>query len=63
MPCANDPSKLTFPLSDLVSEGGLSVDFRPPEYVLPGSKDRLLTPLQPLRDDRKVRSAFWTCKM
>ncbi|KAM9348865.1 clustered mitochondria protein homolog [Symphorus nematophorus] len=30
-----------------------SVDFRPPEYILPGCKDRLLTPLQPLRDDWK----------
>ncbi|XP_073335668.1 clustered mitochondria protein homolog [Pagrus major] len=30
-----------------------SVDFRPPEYILPGCKDRLLTPLQPVRDDWK----------
>lgn len=69
MMCVNHPSNLTFPFSDIVSEGGWqaseneSVDFRPPEYVLPGSKDRPLTPLLPLRDDRKVRSAFWTCRM
>uniref|UniRef100_A0A8D3BCA0 Clustered mitochondria protein homolog n=1 Tax=Scophthalmus maximus TaxID=52904 RepID=A0A8D3BCA0_SCOMX len=30
-----------------------SVDCRPPEYVLPGCKDRPLTPLQPVRDDWK----------
>nr|XP_046267647.1 clustered mitochondria protein homolog isoform X2 [Scatophagus argus] len=30
-----------------------SVDFRPPEYVLPGCKDRPLAPLQPNREDRK----------
>ncbi|XP_070839589.1 clustered mitochondria protein homolog [Chaetodon trifascialis] len=30
-----------------------SGDFRPPEYILPGCKDRPLTPLQPVRDDRK----------
>ncbi|XP_037604137.1 clustered mitochondria protein homolog [Sebastes umbrosus] len=30
-----------------------SVDCSPPEYVLPGCKDRPLTPLQPLRDDWK----------
>uniref|UniRef100_H3DFC0 Clustered mitochondria homolog n=1 Tax=Tetraodon nigroviridis TaxID=99883 RepID=H3DFC0_TETNG len=44
---------------DIGSEGGwwafedASVNFRPPEYVLPGSKDRPLAPLQPFRDDRK----------
>lgn len=32
-----------------------SVDFKPPEYLLPGCKDLPLTPLQPIRDDRKVR--------
>lgn len=32
-----------------------SAEFRPPEYLLPGCKDRPLTPLQPVRDDRKVR--------
>lgn len=31
-----------------------SVEFRPPEYLLPGCKDRPLAPLQPVRDDRKV---------
>uniref|UniRef100_UPI003AAB6D90 clustered mitochondria protein homolog n=1 Tax=Centroberyx gerrardi TaxID=166262 RepID=UPI003AAB6D90 len=30
-----------------------SVDCSPPEYVLPGCKDRPLTPLQPMRDDCK----------
>ncbi|KAE8287357.1 Clustered mitochondria protein-like protein [Larimichthys crocea] len=30
-----------------------SVDFRPPEYILPGCKDRPLSPLQPVRDDWK----------
>ncbi|XP_034538961.1 clustered mitochondria protein homolog [Notolabrus celidotus] len=30
-----------------------SVDFKPPEYILPGYKERLLSPLQPLRDDWK----------
>uniref|UniRef100_UPI0037E941DA clustered mitochondria protein homolog n=1 Tax=Semicossyphus pulcher TaxID=241346 RepID=UPI0037E941DA len=30
-----------------------SVDYRPPDYILPGCKDRPLTPLQPLRDDWK----------
>ncbi|KAM3601450.1 uncharacterized protein V6R79_013123 [Siganus canaliculatus] len=30
-----------------------SVDFRPPDYLLPGSKERPLTPLQPVREDRK----------
>ncbi|XP_068187541.1 clustered mitochondria protein homolog isoform X1 [Antennarius striatus] len=29
-----------------------STDVRPPDYILPGCKDRPLTPLQPLRDDR-----------
>ncbi|GAA6219837.1 clustered mitochondria protein homolog isoform X2 [Lates japonicus] len=29
------------------------VDCSPPEYVLPGCKDRPLTPLQPIRDDWK----------
>lgn len=32
-----------------------SVDCSPPEYVLPGCKDRPLAPLQPARDDWKVR--------
>lgn len=32
-----------------------SAEFRPPEYLLPGCKDRPLAPLQPVRDDRKVR--------
>lgn len=31
-----------------------SVDCTPPEYVLPGSKDRPLPPLQPVREDWKV---------
>lgn len=31
------------------------MDFKPPEYLLPGCKDLPLTPLQPIRDDRKVR--------
>ncbi|XP_031136585.1 clustered mitochondria protein homolog isoform X2 [Sander lucioperca] len=30
-----------------------SFDCSPPEYILPGCKDRPLTPLQPLRDDWK----------
>ncbi|XP_022594435.1 clustered mitochondria protein homolog [Seriola dumerili] len=30
-----------------------SVDCSPPEYILPGCKDRPLTPLQPVRDDWK----------
>uniref|UniRef100_A0A3Q1FEA3 Clustered mitochondria protein homolog n=1 Tax=Acanthochromis polyacanthus TaxID=80966 RepID=A0A3Q1FEA3_9TELE len=30
-----------------------SVDCSPPDYILPGCKDRLLTPLQPVRDDWK----------
>ncbi|KAM6907215.1 clustered mitochondria protein homolog [Xenentodon cancila] len=30
-----------------------SVDFSPPEYLLPGCKERPLTPLQPVRDDWK----------
>ncbi|KAM7398191.1 hypothetical protein PAMA_006202 [Pampus argenteus] len=30
-----------------------SVDCSPPEYILPGCKDRLLTPLQPVRGDWK----------
>ncbi|KAM7374511.1 hypothetical protein PAMP_007164 [Pampus punctatissimus] len=30
-----------------------SVDCSPPEYILPGCKDRLLTPLQPIRGDWK----------
>ncbi|XP_054482358.1 clustered mitochondria protein homolog [Anoplopoma fimbria] len=30
-----------------------STDCSPPEYILPGCKDRPLTPLQPLRDDWK----------
>ncbi|KAG8008036.1 Clustered mitochondria protein-like protein [Nibea albiflora] len=30
-----------------------SVNFRPPEYILPGCKDRPLSPLQPVRDDWK----------
>ncbi|XP_058484297.1 clustered mitochondria protein homolog [Solea solea] len=30
-----------------------SIDFRPPENILPGCKDRPLTPLQPVRDDWK----------
>ncbi|XP_035522941.1 clustered mitochondria protein homolog isoform X2 [Morone saxatilis] len=30
-----------------------SVACRPPEYILPGCKDRPLTPLQPVRDDWK----------
>uniref|UniRef100_A0A3B4ZTG7 Clustered mitochondria protein homolog n=1 Tax=Stegastes partitus TaxID=144197 RepID=A0A3B4ZTG7_9TELE len=30
-----------------------SVDCSPPDYILPGCRDRLLTPLQPVRDDRK----------
>ncbi|KAM3869170.1 clustered mitochondria protein homolog [Diretmus argenteus] len=30
-----------------------SIDCSPPEYILPGCKDRLLTPLQPTRDDWK----------
>ncbi|XP_070700176.1 clustered mitochondria protein homolog [Pempheris klunzingeri] len=30
-----------------------SVDFRPPDYIVPGCKERPLTPLQPLRDDWK----------
>ncbi|XP_071362171.1 clustered mitochondria protein homolog isoform X1 [Trachinotus anak] len=30
-----------------------SLDCSPPEYILPGSKDRPLTPLQPVRDDWK----------
>ncbi|TNN66420.1 Clustered mitochondria [Liparis tanakae] len=30
-----------------------SANFSPPEYILPGGKDRPLTPLQPLRDDWK----------
>ncbi|XP_049448798.1 clustered mitochondria protein homolog [Epinephelus fuscoguttatus] len=30
-----------------------SVDCSPPEYILPGCKERPLTPLQPLRDDWK----------
>ncbi|XP_038565524.1 clustered mitochondria protein homolog [Micropterus salmoides] len=30
-----------------------SIYCSPPEYVLPGCKDRLLTPLQPVRDDGK----------
>nr|XP_020491286.1 clustered mitochondria protein homolog [Labrus bergylta]XP_020491287.1 clustered mitochondria protein homolog [Labrus bergylta] len=30
-----------------------SVDFKPPEYILPGCKERPLTPLQPVRDDWK----------
>ncbi|XP_074529061.1 clustered mitochondria protein homolog [Halichoeres trimaculatus] len=29
------------------------VDFKPPEYILPGYKERPLSPLQPLRDDWK----------
>lgn len=64
MMCVNRPSNLTFPSSDIVSDVGWraseneSVNFRPPEYVLPGTKTRPLAPLQPLRDDRKVRSAF-----
>ncbi|KAM4620387.1 clustered mitochondria protein homolog [Polymixia lowei] len=29
------------------------VDYSPPEYILPGCKDRPLTPLQPMRDDWK----------
>lgn len=35
-----------------------SVDFKPPEYLLPGCKDLPLSPLQPIRDDRKVREHF-----
>lgn len=35
-----------------------AVDFKPPEYLLPGCKDLPLTPLQPIRDDRKVREHF-----
>lgn len=35
-----------------------SVDLKPPEYLLPGCKDLPLTPLQPIRDDRKVREHF-----
>uniref|UniRef100_A0A3Q3WRT1 Clu domain-containing protein n=1 Tax=Mola mola TaxID=94237 RepID=A0A3Q3WRT1_MOLML len=31
----------------------LPVDFKPPEYILPGCKDRPLTPLQPFRDNKK----------
>lgn len=67
--CVNHLSTLTFPFSDIDSQGGRgdsenqSAAFRPPEYILPGSKDRPLTPLHPLRDDRKVGSAFWTCRM
>lgn len=34
-----------------------SAEFRPPEYLIPGCKDRPLTPLQPVRDDRKVRTS------
>ncbi|XP_041657329.1 clustered mitochondria protein homolog isoform X2 [Cheilinus undulatus] len=30
-----------------------SVAFKPPEYILPGCKERPLTPLQPVRDDWK----------
>ncbi|XP_044079217.1 clustered mitochondria protein homolog isoform X2 [Siniperca chuatsi] len=30
-----------------------SIDCSPPEYILPGCKDRPLTPLQPVRDDWK----------
>uniref|UniRef100_A0A3P8VL51 Clustered mitochondria homolog n=1 Tax=Cynoglossus semilaevis TaxID=244447 RepID=A0A3P8VL51_CYNSE len=37
----------------LVSKRGSCVDHRPPDHVLPGCKDRPLTPLQPVRDDRK----------
>uniref|UniRef100_A0A3P8VJT2 Clustered mitochondria homolog n=1 Tax=Cynoglossus semilaevis TaxID=244447 RepID=A0A3P8VJT2_CYNSE len=36
-----------------VSKRGSCVDHRPPDHVLPGCKDRPLTPLQPVRDDRK----------
>lgn len=40
-----------------------SVDCSPPEYLLPGCKERPLTPLQPLRDDWKVRDQMcnWLC--
>ncbi|KAM9332839.1 clustered mitochondria protein homolog [Pholidichthys leucotaenia] len=31
----------------------MSVDCSPPEYILPGCKDRPFTPLQPVRDDWK----------
>lgn len=31
-----------------------SVDWRPPDYILPCCKDILLVPLQPIREDRKV---------
>lgn len=67
--CVNNSSNFTFTISDIVSEGGWQAsesalaDLRPPEYILPGSNYRPLSPLQPVRDDRKVRSAFVTCKM
>lgn len=67
--CVNNSSNLTFSISDIVSEGGCQAsesalaDLRPPEYILPGSNYRPLSPLQPVRDDRKVRSAFVTCRM
>lgn len=39
-----------------------SVDRSPPEYVLPGCKDRPLTPLQPVRGDWKVRDRHFSFK-
>uniref|UniRef100_A0A8C4P0E3 Clustered mitochondria protein homolog n=1 Tax=Dicentrarchus labrax TaxID=13489 RepID=A0A8C4P0E3_DICLA len=45
-------SYLSFYTRDKASEKE-SVACRPPEYILPGCKDRPLTPLQPVRDDWK----------
>lgn len=32
------------------------IDCTPPEHILPGSKDRLLVPLQPQNKDWKVKN-------
>ena len=40
-----------------------SVDHRPPEFLLPGCKERPLLPLQPVRDDWKVRDEPTTANM
>ncbi|KAG9510082.1 Clustered mitochondria protein-like protein, partial [Fragariocoptes setiger] len=34
------------------------IDCTPPSYILPGTKDRLLLPLQPISDDHKVSTAL-----
>ena len=52
----NSLSYLTFyTRGDKGDVPSLPVDFKPPEYILPGCKDRPLIPLQPFRDDKKVR--------